>query len=289
MAARSENVLDWLLEREQPAVRYRALIDLVGEQNSSEEARSTYRKIANRGWARDILVAQKSRGYWNEGEESLYTPKYTATNWRMIVLSDLGLTKRNSKVERACGLLFSDWLKDEGAFLEQGEVCIVGNLARMMTRFGYGEDVRIRRLFDWLVADQKDDGGWHCFESDKGTLDCWEALAAFAALPREKRNRGVKRAIERGAEFYLARSLFREGRRYEPWLRFHYPVHYYYDVLVGLDTITTLGYGGDRRLGAALEMVRRKRRTDGTWELDAIHPDIGPGARYGLRGRAIPF
>ena len=117
----------------------------------------------------------------------------------------------------------------------------------MLTRFGYDDDFRVRKLFDRLVEDQKDDGGWHCFESTRGTLDCWEGLAAFAALPRSKRTRGIKNSIERGAEFYLARNLFREGR-YPPWFRLHYPNHYYYDILVGLDVITKLGYGGDRRL-----------------------------------------
>src|SRR3970282_1963084 len=73
-------------------------------------------------------------------------------------------------------------------------------------------------------------------------------MAAFGALPPRARSASVLRAIERGAEFYLERGLLREGRKpYAPWLRLHYPVHYYYDLLVGLDFLTALGYGDDRR------------------------------------------
>ena len=147
----------------------------------------------------------------------------------------------------------------------------------------------MRKLFDRLVEDQKEDGGWHCFESSKGTLDCWEALAVFAALPKSKQTRKIKNSIERGAEFYLHRRLFDGGQKYLPWFRFHYPNHYYYDVLVGLDVITRLGYGGDRRLRAALEILKQKRLEDGTWILDRVHPDLGVGAQYSLRKKVRPF
>ena len=84
---------------------------------------------------------------------------------------------------------------------------------------------------------------------------------------------------ERAAEFFLERGLHRQGARYAPWYRFHWPVHYYYDVLVGLDVLTELGYGADPRLGWALGLLRRKRRPDGRWALDAVHPDVGSSLR----------
>ena len=58
----------------------------------------------------------------------------------------------------------------------------------------------------------------------------------------------MKSAVEKGAEYFLERELHIQGDRYEPWYRFHYPVHYYYDMLVGLDFMTALGYADDRRM-----------------------------------------
>ncbi len=281
--------MNWLLEPNQPSVRYYTLLDLLDYSKDNHEVRRTHSNISKLGWVYQILKAQNAGGFWESGK-NLYTPKYRATNWMALILSDLGLTKENKWVRKAADLFFKQWLPLPSAEnIFNDEVCIVGNTARMLTRFGYEDDPRVRRLFDRLVEDQKEDGGWHCFESSRGTLDCWEALAAFAALPRNRRTRGIKRSAERGAEFYLERKLFREGHSYPPWLRFHYPVHYYYDLLVGLDIITGLGYADDRRLKPALQILQNKLRPDGRWALDAIHPDLGVGASYRLRKRPKPF
>jgi len=42
---------------------------------------------------------------------------------------------------------------------------------------------------------------------------------------------------------------------------------------VGLDVITKLGHGADGRLETALKVLNHKRRGDGKWLLDRIHPD----------------
>ncbi len=284
-----QEVLDWLLEPSQPVIRYYTLLDLLCRSKDDEDVRKSYSEIPRRGWAAEILEAQKPRGYW-ESRKDLYRPKYTSTNWRTIVLADFGLTTKNRRVRLACELFFKDWLGQKDNVVDDGEVCVVGNLARTLTRCGYGDDPRVKRMFDWLVEDQKEDGGWHCFRSNKGTLDCWEALSAFNALPRRMWTKRIKKSAEQGAEFYLERELYKEGRRYAPWFRFHYPIHYYYDILVGLDTITALGYGNDKRLRYALNLLEEKRLPNGRWALDAVHPDLAPGAKYRLRKPPpIPF
>jgi len=99
-------------------------------------------------------------------------------------------------------------------------------------------------------------------------------MSAFAVYPRQKWTEGMKRAVELGAEFYLQRELHKQGDAYPPWYRFHYPVHYYYDLLVGLDFMTGLGYADDPRMRHALAVLRERRGPDGRWNLDAIHPDL---------------
>ena len=287
-----QHVVDWLLEESEPAVRYFTLVDILGLQRNDAEVREAYSQISRKGWAFEILSLQNPKGYWQSNPKgSLYGPKYTATNWMALILSDLGLTKENTRVKKAAELFFKEWLAlPSMTNIFNDEVCLVGNTARMLTRFGYEDDLRVRKLFDRLVEDQKEDGGWHCFNSDTGTLDCWEGLAAFAALSKSKRKRKISDSIERGAEFYLQRKLFEEGgKRYSPWFRFHYPNHYYYDILVGLDVITRLGYGNDSRLLPALDILRKKRQRDGTWLLEKVHPDLARGARYNLRKKANPF
>ena len=284
--AEEAKVIRWLLEDDQPAARYYTLVDLLGRKEDDPEVRSARARIARVGWANDQLRKQGSKGFWeahepkNVGEwvDFLYHPPFLSTNWRALVLSDFGLDATNPRIKNIADLLFKYKLRFSSPFnFFYEEACISANTARMMSRFGYADDKRVRKLYEWLLEDQREDGGWNCSQGTPGTLDVWEPLAAFAALPRAKRSPKMEDAISRGAEFYLERELYREGRPYAPWLRLHYPNHYFYDILVGLDVLTQLGFGGDRRLRAGLKILMKKRRGDGTWLLDRSHPDLGPG------------
>jgi hypothetical protein len=283
---RDATVIQWLLEKDQPSVRYYALVNLLDRREDDPEVREARSKIGRVGWAADQLRQQGPKGFWERREprnvsewvDFLYFPPYLSTNWRALVLAELGLDSTDPRIQKIADRMFEYKLRLSSPFnFFHEEVCISANAARMMTRFGYGDDHRVRMLYDWLIEDQREDGGWSCSQGTPGTLDAWEALAAFACVPRSKRSPKMDRAVEKGVEFYLERKLFKEGRRYAPWFRFHYPNHYFYDVLVGLDIITQLGFSDDRRLRPALDLLRAKRRRDGTWNTDKVHPDIGPG------------
>jgi len=257
--------------------------------------REARQRIPSSGFAAEILGSRDPEGWWVNGQ-SLYTPKYVSTNWRMIVLSDLGLDRRVPEVRGSAELWMDRFaLKGGGVGGNSkgtGHHCVVGNMTRALIRLGYVDDPRIRPSLDWLVATADPKGGWSCFGRGRN-LDSWEGLSAFAAYPRARWTAAMTRCVELGAEFFLERELHRQGARYAPWYRFHYPVHYYYDVLVGLDILTALGYGGDRRMRFALDLLRRKQRRDGRWNLDAVPPDVeGPMARWYARHptqRPIPF
>ncbi len=298
-------MIDWLLEENQPSVRYYTLVDILGRRESDPDAKEAYSKISRVGWAKNILRFQKPDGYWEPRKPSwrkdilgwiefLYRPKFVATNWRALVLADLGLTSKDNRIKKIAELFFAYKLQLSSSFnFFTEEACIVGNTARMLTRFGYSDDYRVKKLFDRLLEDQREDGGWNCFRPDRGTLDNWEPLAAYVALPKQKRTRKIEQSIARGAEFYLERKLFEEGRsKYAPWFRFHYPNHYYYDILIGMDLLTKLGFGGDKRLAPALKILKGKRQSNGTWLLDKVHPDLGPGvveSGFGIDKSPKPF
>ncbi len=246
------------------------------------------------GWAALLLDEQLRDGQWatpGTTSRELYRPKYVATNWRMIVLGDLGLTRADPRVRRMIELVVRRWGGPRGPLGgSESEICQTGNALRAFLRLDYTDDPIVDRMVRWIVDAQKADGGWNCLPSRSGTLDGWEGLAALAYLPEAKRGARVGRAIERGAEFYLDRRLSREGRgRYAPWFRIHYPTHYYYDLLVGLDMITRLGYARDPRLAVALRWLTGRRDRQGRWAIDAIHPDLPREDRYSIRPPYYPF
>jgi hypothetical protein len=293
MAVAAE-LVHWLLEDSDPSVRFRTYEGVLGRSAGDGELEAARADIGHTGWAERIMALQLPEGQWDSpgtSSDELYWPKYIATNWRLLVLADLGLTRSTPAIDRAIRLVLGRWGGPDGCFGGAGsETCITGNALRLFWQVGASETPEADGATQWLVEQQKADGGWHCFPSERGSLDGWEALAAFAHIPRPKRSAAVQRAVERGAEFYLERGLLQEnGLSYAPWRRLHYPVHYYYDLLVGLDFLTRLGYARDERLRVPLEILEGLRGADGRWTMGPLHPDLAEEAEYGVRTPYYPF
>jgi hypothetical protein len=276
-------VLDWLLEPDQPAIRYAVLRDLEHRSPDDGELQAARSAIPRQGWAAEILGKRSAGGWWVQ-QESLYTPKYLSTNWMMLLLADLGLDRPLPAVRASSELWIERARTEDGGFSgsggRRGHLCTTGNEVRALIQLGYVDHPAVRSGLDWLVRNASPLGGWSCWGSGRN-LDSWEGLSAFAAYPRERWTASMQATVDRACEFFLERELLRQGDPYPPWRRLHYPVHYYYDVLVGLDLLTALGHAGDPRLKAALGLLRRKRGRDGRWRLDALHPDVeGPVAAW---------
>lgn len=274
-------VLDWLLEEDQPAIRHLTLTGLLGRSGDEPDVREAREAIPERGWAAEILARQDPGGWW-VSKESLYRPKYLSSNWMLLILADLGMTREDPRTRKAADAWIKRFAKPDGGFGMDGSksshLCVVGNTARALVRFGFTDHPAVGKAFEWMEKNRSHLGGWSCFGSGRN-LDSWEPMSAFAVYPKPKWTAGMKRAVEEGAEFYLQRELHKQGEHYEPWYRFHYPNHYYYDLLVGLDFMTALGYADDPRLAHALSVLRKKRRADGRWALDAVHPDVEGGIK----------
>jgi hypothetical protein len=271
-----DRVVEWLLQEEQPGVRYRTLTELLGRSRNDPEVEAARRRIPTTGWAADLLAERQPWGGW-EAERNLYVPKYRATTWKMLALADLGIDRRCATFRPSIRIWSDRLTGPTGVFgansSGNSHHCLAGNMTRAMIRFGYSDDPRIRATLEWLVRTASPLGGWSCFGSGRN-LDSWEGLAAFAAYPSEQWTPEMRATVDRAAEFFLQRELHVQGAEYAPWQRFHHPVHYYYDLLVGLDLLTSLGHAKDPRLTFALDLLRKRRRRDGRWELGAVHPDV---------------
>jgi hypothetical protein len=285
-----DKVLDWLLEPDQPSIRYLTLTQILGRGESDSDVRDAKARIPRTGWVADILAHRDPGGWWFRDRHPLY-PQFLSTAWSMLALSDLGATRSIPEVGASCEYwlaktpLNGSGVRVKGRRAPVQHACYAGNMVRALIKFGYGDDPRVRKGLEWLVRTAHPKGGWSCWNFGDGpgkgrNLDGWEELSAFAPYPRSKWSPAMKACVERGAEYFLEKELHDPKAPYEPRYRFHWPVHYFYDVLVGLDVLTSLGYVDDPRLGFALDLLKKKRRPDGRWNLDAVHPDDPVYERY---------
>ena len=275
---RPDSVQSWLLEPSEPSMRYLASRDLLRSLPSERSLSALRAAIPRSGWAKKILSRQKETTYWAT-KTTCYRPKFRSTIWQLQVLADLGLTSRDERISNAVDFWFELHCALDGGYSPEvkgrhGHLCTTGNMVRSLIHFGYLKDERVQSAIQWLVDAQLDDGGWDCFGRKNGTIDGWEAMSAFSEIPEKERSSDVREATEKGADFYLERRLLHEGQLFRPWFKLRYPWHYHYDVLVGLDFMSALGYSGDPRMGEALAHLKSKRSPDGRWDLDSTNGNL---------------
>jgi hypothetical protein len=149
------STISWLLEENQPSIRFLTLTELLGKSENDTDVKSARKAITEQGWAQEILAKQMPGGWWGE-EASLYQPKYTSTNWMLLILSDLGLTRKEPRIAKACELWMQRFAKEDGGFntdgARRGHLCIVGNTASALIQFGYADDPKVQRALGWLVG-----------------------------------------------------------------------------------------------------------------------------------------
>ncbi|MFQ5818957.1 MAG: hypothetical protein ACE5I5_03130 [Candidatus Heimdallarchaeota archaeon] len=94
----------WLLDKEDPSIRYCALQDLLRKKKSDPEVLEAQKLIMHSPIVKTILKNQNADGYWGNPDKWLY-PKYKGTIHQVMLLADLGAIK-NDQIEKAIEFLF---------------------------------------------------------------------------------------------------------------------------------------------------------------------------------------
>lgn len=258
-------------------MRAQALIHLVGRAYDEPEVMAAREESLCRGSIARVLdgLALTSD---HDSYEKLMDPRYGTPYHRLIALADMGAPSEDRRIHTTLERVLELFTKPDGGFgRTSGHVCVTGNIVRAAVHFGRGDDARVKSGSRWLLANQRADGGWNCFPEDdpNSTLDSWEPLAALEVVPASQRSPEMQSAIERAVEFFLKERLGLEAA-YDPWRRIHFPRHYYYDFLLGLELVTDSGDPHDPRLKPALDLLISKSSAHGRWALDITHPDVDP-------------
>lgn len=280
----SKSVIDWLLEEEEPTVRYQTLSLLLNRDESESSVRKARDLVGSEGWAAKILNRQKDETYW-DNPASCYVPKFAACSWQLLVLADLGVSRKDSRISKAVEHLLDLHnvesgglsLRPRGNPKFEPHICATGNMVRALAKIGYSEDDRVLRSLEWLISKQLPDGGWNCSPPGKhgSFMSTIQPVWALSEMMSHDARRGWEISAKRGSEFLLKHRVFKSDMDDSvvllDFLRLHYPLHYSYDFLHGLRVLTELGVKNDPRMNDAVSLLLEKKQSDGKWLLEGVY------------------
>lgn len=290
-AAKIHNpVVQWLLTSD-PSIRWQVMRDLVG--SLAEEVAAERARVATEGAGARLLALQAADGRWSS---AAWNRGWNSTMHVLMLLRDMGLDPASDPARRAIDLVRDrvTWRGcgpeecDSNRFFD-GEVepCINGQVAAVGAYFG--QDVR--RLITRLLAEQLPDGGWNCEAANGSTRSSFNTTICVleALLAYERLIGGSRETVEarlRGQEYLLDRRLFRRRSTGEiierdrksgcNWTHFAFPTWWHYDVLRGLEYLSSAGVAYDERVADAIELVESKRDDNGLWPLETKYPGVMP-------------
>jgi hypothetical protein len=280
-----DHTIEWLLDSRNPSVKLQALTDLQHRAENDKEVDAVRKKIPTYRPVKKVMEAQTKSGYWSP-KDDCYRPKWTSAVWQLALLGELAVPV-DHQIKAECERFLDLHQAESGAFVcppkqvrgkRWDEPCLTGNMIRTFIKFGYADDRRVQKAIDWMPEAQLEDGGWNCDHPEKKVkhssfMSTIEPLWAYSEIPRRKWTRKMKRTIDSGAEFLLMHHVYKSDNHhwqetYPMFTKLHFPMYYFYDILHALRVLTKLGYGDDKRIRSAVQLLQSKRRPDGSWNLE---------------------
>ncbi len=192
MALQAE-VVDWLLEEDNPPVRYLTLTELLGKSGRSPEVRRAKNQLMDYEVTRGIL--EQGGEFWGDAKHGY--SKYGGEFWQLIFLGEFRADGSDPRIagglERILGR--RDWI------WKAGGQCLTANILSAAIHLGYGDHPTVRQETEALAARTVADGGIDCDAVVESLLPgCYMAqpklIRCFAAIPVGRRSRAVRQALK---------------------------------------------------------------------------------------------
>jgi len=312
-----DSTIDRLLQSEEPSVRWKTLVKVLGEDPASKQARSLQDEVRLSPRAQRLLAGRDSAGRLHPHA------KWQGAHWVLAHLADIGYPPGDQSLVPIRDQVLEVWLGDEfyaefeagskaSAYRMRGVPVMEGRQRRCASQQGNAlfavlalglDDRRCSKLVERLLHWQWPDGGWNCDkEPAAATSSLTEILLPLRGLAlyaRRTNDPSSLQAVRRALEVFLERRLFRrkaDGRVIrEEFIKLHYPLYWHYDILGGLKVMAEAGHIRDPRCSDALELLARKRLSGGGWPAEAkyyrVSADVLLGADVvdwgGTSGKAM--
>ncbi len=271
-----DRVTDWLVESDEPVVRYRARTWLMGRSEGHPAVRRDRAEIPQGPIVSTLL----------DFPDPAINPyrKWSGLHWRLVSLADLALpvdaadvrVRIDTAIDRELAWIANPRHLEaiprvDGLF--RADASMEGNAVYAASRFGHARDERTRRLVAKLLEWQWPDGGWNCDRRSSGYRssfhESWATAIGLAAYHDATADAEALSAARRTAELLLDHRLFRtlDGRRqiHSSMASLHWPAYWHYDFLGGLRVLEAVDPRllTDPRAGDALDLLESKALPDG--------------------------
>jgi hypothetical protein len=255
--------------KSEPALAWKVSVKIFGHAPDSPQAKHAARVTRNSPLVTTLLENRDTTGHAYR--------KWIGSHWLLSILADLGCPAGDKSLRPLMEETFSTWLSEnhkkyirEIAGRTRRCASQEANAAWSSLRLGFA-DARTEELVMRLMKWQWPDGGWNCdkrpevsISSFMETLIPLRALALYAKVSGDPK---VQSAVERAADVFLKRQLFRrqaDQSVMDPhFVRLCYPYYWHYNILAGLTVMTEAGFLSDPRCREALDLLESKRLPDG--------------------------
>ena len=273
-----EKIIQWLLEGD-VSVQYQVHLDLLGIDKPELQKR-----IATEGWGKRFLDARKPNGHWCRG---FYQVKWISSHYTLLDLKYLNIAPTPPEIAETIAIILRENKSADGGVnpstqIPQSDVCVNGMFLNYACYFK-AEETDLRSIVDFIISEQMPDGGFNCESSRYNpvhsslhtTLSILEGLQEYASNGYDYRRTELDRIAATAREFILQHRLYLSDRTGEiinkRFLMLSYPSRWFYNILRALDYFRAAGVSYDERMQPALDVLMKKRRTDGTWPVQAKH------------------
>lgn len=275
----TQPIIDWLLEGD-VSIQYQVWRDVLGVDKKKLQGR-----IAREGWGQRFLSKRHTDGHWGD---KFYQPKWISTHYTLLDLRNLNLPSNHELVQETIeGILRNSMAMDGGIRLgpstaQHSDVCVNAMFLNYAAYFGTPQ-AKLHSVVDSILSEIMPDGGFNCRTTRTGakhsslhtTLSVLEGLTEFQRAGHAYRREDIRRAVEGASAFVLLHRLFLSDRTgqiiHKDFLRLTFPCRWKYDILRAMDYFQYAGTEWDDRMQPAIEVLKTKRNTRGTWNLNTPH------------------
>ena len=272
-------LIDWLLEGD-VSIQYQVHRDLLGSEKPELQER-----IEAEGWGARFLSYRKKEGHWGD---RFYQPKWISTHYTVLDLKNLAVSPENEEIRGSISQVLGTLKGPDGGIFPIGaekksDVCVNGMFLNYASYFLIGEE-DLKSIVDFLLSEHMNDGGFNCNSNTIGaihsslhsTISVLEGILEYGKNDYGYRLEELGEAAEKSREFLLQHRLFRSHRTGEiidkKMLMLSYPSRWKYDILRALDYFQIAGISYEPRMQDALDVLKKKRRNDNKWSVQAKHP-----------------